>query len=350
MADPLDALRLPATPVAPDPAFRTRLRARLEAALAPPPPDPDALPAITLRPEEATMATSADPTHHPEGVGSADAGSTAATTATQALTPYINVDDAAAALDWYRDVLGAIETNRFVMDDGRVGHAEVVIGGSTLMLADAYPEVGLSAPTPGSTSVSLHLEVVDVDHSYRLAVENGAVSEREPSDQFHGNRNAVVRDPFGHRWMLTQPITAERAEVAAEADAASGEWGDPRRYQVTGRQPNELGYVTMRTADLEKARAFFGALFSWQVEAGNVEGGGHIANTRLPMGFMESDDTEGSPVTLYVRVDDIEPFAAKVEELGGRVLNRTDYPSGGNAECVDDQGFRFDLFQPAPGY
>lgn len=331
MADPLDALRLPATPVAPDPAFRDRLRARLEAALAPP-PDTDALPAISLRPQEDTMS---------------DATSTLTA---NALSPYISVADAAAALDWYRDVLGALETNRFVGDDGRVGHAEVVIGGSRLMLADEYPEVDVHGPAHyGGTPVSLHLDVVDVDHTYRLAVEHGAEVEREPSDQFHGNRNAVVRDPFGHRWLLTQPISADRAEAAAEAD--SSQFGDVREYAVSGRPPVEPGYITMRTGDLDRARAFFGALFSWQIEPGNVEGGGHVANTRFPMGFMASDDaTPAGPVTLFFRVDDIETYAARVEELGGQVLARNDYPSGGNAECVDDQGFRFDLFRPAPGY
>jgi predicted enzyme related to lactoylglutathione lyase len=66
------------------------------------------------------------------------------------------------------------------------------------------------------------------------------------------------------------------------------------------------------------------------------------------MGFAPPDDQE--PVTVYFRVDDIEPYATKVVELGGRVLSRNECPSGGNAECVDDQGLRFDLFQPAPGY
>jgi len=330
MADPLDALRLPATPIAPDPGFRDRLRARLEAALAPP-PDPDALPAIQLRPQEDTMSDTA-------------------TTTTTPLSPYISVSDAAAALDWYRDVLGAIETTRFVGDDGRVGHAEVVIGGSKLMLADEYPEIDIHGPAHyGGTSVSLYLEVVDVDHTYRLAVEQGAESEREPSDQFHGNRNAVVRDPWGHRWMLTQPIAADRAEAAADADP--GDFGDVREYQISGRPPVEPGYITMQTRDLERARAFYGALFAWQVEPGNLEGGGHIANTRFPMGFMTTEGAEpAGPVTLYFRVDEIESYAAKVEELGGQVLARNDYPSGGNAECVDDQGFRFDLFRPAPGY
>jgi predicted enzyme related to lactoylglutathione lyase len=107
----------------------------------------------------------------------------------------------------------------------------------------------------------------------------------------------------------------------------------------------------MRTGSLERARAFFGTLFAWEVEPGSQEGGGHIANTRFPMGFMTTADAEPTgPVTVYFRVDDIEPYAARVERLGGQVLSRATYPSGGNAECVDDQGFRFDLFQPAPGY
>jgi predicted enzyme related to lactoylglutathione lyase len=214
------------------------------------------------------------------------------------------------------------------------------------MLADEYPEADHHAPAHyGGTPVKLHLEVVDVDHTYRAAVDAGAVSEREPEDQGHGNRNALIKDPFGHRWVLSQSIDAARTEAAAQAGD-----GDTGTFTVSGRPPNELGYVTMRTADLERARAFFGALFSWQVEPGNLEGGGHVANTRLPMGFMQSDDTEGSPVSLYVRVDDIDAFATRVEELGGQVLSRNDYPSGGNAECVDDQGFRFELFRPAPGY
>lgn len=324
MADPLDVLRLPLTPVAPEPAFRDRLRARLEAELAP----------ISLRPEETTVSDT----------------DTTAPAITQALVPYISVGDAAAAIGWYTVVLGAIETNRFVGDDGRVGHAEVVIGGSTLMLADEYPEVDVHGPAHyGGTPVSLNLSVVDVDHTFALAVEHGAEVERGPSDQFHGNRNAVVKDPWGHRWMLTQPISTDRAEAAADADP--GDFGDVRDYEVTGRAPVEPGYITMQTADLERARAFFGALFSWQVEPGSQEGGGHIANTTFPMGFMATDSPEtAGPVTLYFRVDDIERYADRVTELGGQVLDRNEYASGGNAECTDDQGFRFDLFRPAPGY
>lgn len=333
MADPFDALRLPVPPVAPDPDFARSLRGRLEDALRPPPADTD-VPDIRLRSLEDTVT---------------DTDTTTATT--QALTPYLTVADGAAALDWYREVLGGIETTRFVGDDGRVGHAEIVVGGSRLQLADEYPEIDVHGPGHyGGTSVTLNLEVVDVDHTFGLARENGADVEREPSDQFHGNRNAVIRDPWGHRWMLSQAISAERAEAAADAD--DGRFGDVRSYEVTGRPPVELGYLSMRTGDLERARAFFGALFAWQVEAGSLEGGGHVGNTRFPLGFMQSEEDlpADRTVTLHFRVDDVEPYAARVEELGGRVLSRDRYPSGGNVECVDDQGFRFDLWQPAPGY
>ncbi len=335
MTDSFDALRLPTTPVAPDPRFAAALRARLVEALRPEPPDPDddprAIPDISLRGGDDDMST------------------TETTATTNALTPYLAVPDAAAALDWYRLVLGAIETTRFVGDDGRVGHAEVVIGGARMMLADEFPEAGVHGPGHfGGTAVMLHLEVVDIDHTFRRAVEEGAEVQREPGDQGHGNRNATILDPFGHRWMLSQPIDAQRT---ATAEVEGGIGGDGSDWKVTSRQPVEPGYITMRTTDLEQARAFFGSLFDWEVEAGSQEGGGHIANTRFPMGFFQAEGAAGAgPVTLYFRVDDIEPYAERVEELGGQVQSRNTYPSGGNAECVDDQGFRFDLFQPAPGY
>lgn len=332
MADPFDALHLAPRPVSPDPGFAAALRARLVDALAPEPPDPDTVAPISLR-------------------GGDTVSTTDTTTTANALTPYIAVHDAAAALDWYRDVLGAVETTRFVGDDGRIGHAEVVIGGARMMLSDAYPEIGVRSPRDHEgSSLALHLEVVDVDRTYERAVDAGATSQDPPADQGHGNRNATVLDPFGHRWMLSQPLDAARA---AAAEAARGVGGDGSDWKVSGRQPVEPGYITMRTSDLTRATTFFGALFAWDVEAGSQEGGGHVANTHFPMGFMESDgdgDGGAGPVRVYFRVDDIEPYATRVTELGGQVLSRNQYPSGGNAECVDDQGFRFDLFQPAPGY
>lgn len=319
--DPFDGLRLPAAPIAPRPAFAAELRRRLEAALSP-----------TDAHQEAPVST------------------TEATIPTKALTPYLAVAGAAEAIDFYRAAFGAIETTRFVGDDGRIGHAELTIGTAKVILADEFPEMDLLGPTSrGGTTVSLHLEVVDVDFTHRQAVAAGASSLREPADQGHGNRNATIVDPFGHRWMLSQPIAAGRA---SDAEAEQGVGGNGQDWTVTGRQPVEPGYLTFATGELRQARAFYGELFDWEIEDGSQAGGGHIANTRFPMGFMEQAgerDAE-SAVTVYFRVDDIEPYAVKVESLGGQVLSRDDYASGGNARCVDDQGARFDLFRPNPGY
>ena len=126
---------------------------------------------------------------------------------TNALVPYLAVHDGAAALAWYVDALGAVETMRFPMDDGRVGHAELRIGGAVLYLADEYPEIGHVSPrTLGGASSSLHLTVDDVDAVFARAIAGGATSLREPADQPHGSRQGGLVDPFGHRWILSQPL------------------------------------------------------------------------------------------------------------------------------------------------
>lgn len=321
MSDPLESLRLPATPEAPRPEFAAGLRGRLEAALGLWPPDPSS---TTTAPQRSTTVSTTE-------------------TTTQVLTPYLCVSDAAAALTFYRDAFGAFETMRVVGDDGRIGHSEFVIGGARFMMADEFPEIGVVSPqTLGGTPVAMHLDVVDVDHVHREAVSQGATSLQEPADQTHGNRHSTIVDPFGHRWMLSQQIEQLSTEEYAAREEATGEWS-----VQASRPPVEVGYITMPTAGVERSTQFFGQLFGWQVEEGaQGPGNGHIENTRLPMGMSE----QAEAITLYFRVDDIEPYAAKVEELGGQVLNRSQYASGGNAECTDDQGFRFDLFQPAPGY
>jgi uncharacterized glyoxalase superfamily protein PhnB len=320
MPDPLESLRLPATPEAPRPEFAAALRGRMEAALGLWPPDPTSTSTIT---RSTTVSTTE--------------------TATQVISPYLCVNDSVAALAFYRDAFGAFETVRVVGDDGRMGHCEFIIGGARFMMADEFPEIGVVSPqTLGGTPVALYLEVVDVDFVHREAVAAGATSLREPEDQTHGNRNATILDPFGHRWMLSQQIEQLSTEEYAAREEATGEWS-----VQASRPPVEVGYITMPTPGLEASTRFFGQLFGWEVVPGSMgDGNGHIANTRLPMGMSEL--AEG--ITLYFRVDDIEPYAAKVVELGGQVLNRTQYDSGGNAECVDDQGVRFDLHQPAPGY
>ena len=172
MTDRLDdrllrALHDPARPVDPDPGFAARLRERLEA--------------LALVGEEDPLMAD-----------------------TLTITPYLTVPDARAALEFYSAAFGARRRGEpIVMPDGRIGHAEVEIGGAVVMLADEYPELGLRAPAAGAVSVSLRFETPDPDAVVELAVALGARLERPVTDGPYG-RGGVVVDPAGHRWMVSR--------------------------------------------------------------------------------------------------------------------------------------------------
>ena len=135
-----------------------------------------------------------------------------------AIVPYIVVREADAAIAFYLAAFGAKELFRMTDPaDGRIGHAELKFGESTLMLADEYPDFGAVGPdTIGGTPVTLHLVTGAVDADFARAVEHGAKGLRAPADQSFGERNALVLDPFGHRWMLSQMIEAVSPEEMQE--------------------------------------------------------------------------------------------------------------------------------------
>lgn len=120
------------------------------------------------------------------------------------LTPYLCVDGAREALDWYSNAFGARVTfEPIVMDDGRIGHVELTIGEhGRFMMSDPFGEAGVAGPdaTRGA-AVSLHLHTADVDDLTARAAAAGARIDRGPQNTPHG-RLAILRDPFGHRWML----------------------------------------------------------------------------------------------------------------------------------------------------
>jgi PhnB protein len=126
------------------------------------------------------------------------------------LTPYLAVADARAAIAWYVEAFGAVVTfDPIEMPDGRIGHVELDIGGARLMMADAHPEIQCPAPVIGAGSpVTLHLDVSDVDARVAAARAGGALVDRGPEDSPPVGRVAVLRDPFGHRWFLNQPLDA----------------------------------------------------------------------------------------------------------------------------------------------
>jgi PhnB protein len=130
---------------------------------------------------------------------------TARTAATSVgpVTPYIVVRGADRAMAFYTQVFGAREDFRLSEPDGKVGHAELLLGDSRLMLADEYPDFGALGPAAiGGTPVSLHLYVADVDATVALAEAQGATVLRVPKDEFYGDRSAQLLDPFGHRWII----------------------------------------------------------------------------------------------------------------------------------------------------
>jgi PhnB protein len=121
--------------------------------------------------------------------------------------PYLHVSGGAEAIDFYTKVLGASERMRMPGPDGKIGHAELELGDSIIMLADEAEEVGALAPrTVGGTPVTIHTYVEDVDTTFRAALDAGATSVRDPEDQFYGDRNGTFEDPFGHRWSIATHV------------------------------------------------------------------------------------------------------------------------------------------------
>jgi PhnB protein len=119
------------------------------------------------------------------------------------ITPYLAVDGAADAIAFYKAAFGATEVMRMAAPGGKVGHAEVEIGGSRIMLADEHPDMGFRSPKAiGGSPVSLHLYVEDVDAVTRQAVAAGAKERRPVRDQFYGDRSGTLEDPFGHVWHI----------------------------------------------------------------------------------------------------------------------------------------------------
>ena len=120
------------------------------------------------------------------------------------VTPYLIIKDAASAIEFYEKAFGAREVMRLADPTGRVGHAELAIGDSRIMLADEFPEMGARGPQSlGGTSVSLCLYVEDVDARASQAVAAGAREVRPVKDQFYGDRSGTFADPFGHVWTIS---------------------------------------------------------------------------------------------------------------------------------------------------
>jgi uncharacterized glyoxalase superfamily protein PhnB len=301
MTDPFEALREPVTPVNPDPGFAGRLRLRLTREVF-------AYPGGTMSQQIVSTRVEREPAWPP------------------ALAPYIVVSDARRALDWYVEVFGAQRRGELVVNaDGTIGHAELGLGDAVLMFAEAsdlWPDVPVRAPdSPATFSHSLHLEVDDVDASTDRARRGGASVEREPADQPYG-RASVIVDPFGHRWILLRRPT--RATRLRQGDVAN---------------------VTIAAPDTNRVREFYEAVLQVPFFAGHP-GAWRTEETTPPLSILPGEGA-GAQVQLSYRVDDIAAAVERVRAAGGRAGEPTRRAFGLLADCTDDQGATFRLWQPA---
>ena len=142
------------------------------------------------------------------------------------VTPYLIVDGAGAAIDFYCSVLGATERVRMPGPDGRVGHAELQLGDSIIMLADENAQMDVRGPRAiGGTPVSLHVYVADSDAVFERAVQAGAKALHAVEDRFYGDRSGQFEDPFGHRWNVSthvEDVPPEEMSKRAAAAMAAG--------------------------------------------------------------------------------------------------------------------------------
>jgi len=142
------------------------------------------------------------------------------------VTPCLVVDGASKALEFYADVFGATERMRFPGPDGTIAHAEIQIGDSVVIVEDPSPFTGTQAPPPGGLEGSplfQFIYVEDVDAVVSQAVELGATLKRAPEDQFYGDRDGFIIDPFGHGWTIATHVEdVEPDELARRLAAMSG--------------------------------------------------------------------------------------------------------------------------------
>ena len=316
MTDAFDALAEPIVPHAPDATFALALRTRLRRALLAPTSTGD------------RMSTKPD-TVDPGPAANTDTGN--ASVQQQSLTPYLAVADARGALDWYTRVLGAQRRGEpYVMEDGRIGHAELVLGDSVLMLADEYPEIGLLGPRArGGASMSLALQVADVDATIELALSQGAELVYPITNEDYGRRGAI-NDPYGHRWLISTPPLLPAPHLGRPHPRR-------RRGKVTSVMSPSPCPTTRRPGPF-MAPCWDGA--SRRV----VSSAAGISTGRSPPLGLWGGASE-SQVQLCYAVEDIEATVAEVRRRGGRAQAPQDQPYGLLAECTDDQGVDFQLWQ-----
>jgi PhnB protein len=262
--------------------------------------------------------------------------------------PYLIVHDAPAAIEFYRRVFGAEERLRMPdPEKGRIGHAELLIGPATIMLADEYPELGIRSPTAfGGTGLRMHLHVDEVDALAERAAAAGATIVSQPKDQDHGERQCRVRDPFGHEWLLGQDI---RKGTDAEPDVR------PTADQAAPLRPNV--FPGLRYRDEHAAMDWLERAFGFARHAVFSDDEGAVVHAELRLGpgivmiGAAPECREG--FNIYVHVEDVDAHYARAVSAGAEITRPLADTSYGSREYgardLDGHCWYFGTYLPAMG-
>lgn len=267
----------------------------------------------------------------------------------RSLSLYLCVAGASAAIDFYREAFGAKELSRLSEPDGKIGHAEIQIGNTVIMLSDEYPDYGaLSPKTIGGSSVRIHLEVNDVDAFAARAIKAGATLTRPIEDQFYGDRSGQIADPFGYTWIVSTHLKDVSIEdMQKEFDKFTEEKATENSYEgsvkedkmrrenrravtpyLTVRKPGELiDFVTEAFGGIEHFRA--------AGSAGGMHAEVSIGDSVVMIGGAEH--IEPMPTAIHLYVPDVDEAYERALKAGAKSLMPVaDQPYGERSGGVED--------------
>lgn len=259
----------------------------------------------------------------------------------RSMSLYICVANANAAIEFYKEAFGAKELWRLVEPGGKIGHAEIQIGNTSLMLSDEYPDYNtLSPETIGGSSVKIHLDVSDVDAFAEHAIKAGATLVRPIADQFYGDRSGQLADPFGYTWIVSThikdvPVDEMQKELDKWAQQESTKQAEPNRENFHAVTP----YFTVhKPAELvDFVTAAFGAVehFRTTGSAGGMHAEVSIGDSLVMIGGAEH--IEPMPTAIHLYVPDVDQAYERALAAGATSLMPVaDQPYGERSGGVED--------------
>ncbi len=272
------------------------------------------------------------------------------TTPVRSMSLYICVANASAAIDFYKEAFGAKEMWRLTEPGGKIGHAEIQIGNTSLMLSDEYPDYNtLSPETIGGSSVKIHLDVADVDAFAEHAIKAGATLLRPIADQFYGDRSGQLADPFGYTWIVSThikdvPVEEMQKEVekwaqneSAKKSAEAGYVKEPEMRRENRHAVTPYITVHQPAALIEFLSEAFDAIEHFR--ATGTAGGMHaelsIGDSIVMVGGAEH--IEPKPTAIHLYVPDVDQAYERALKAGAKSLMPVeDQPYGERSGGVED--------------